>query len=173
MTFEVFELCCWQVYCSMDNHHFHVGINKSLFQIKSLVNCILFIYIWTGRGRGRVSYQAEAPRGRFSSQSFGRGSDQDYNRLRGNGFYRPGFRHDREFSGPQVSGGGQSPPEPFNYNSWTKEIAVLSKPCSSTYSRLNNYDIILGASFVKCFAKWITYLAHSLAVNFYISILCS
>ncbi|KAF5465850.1 hypothetical protein F2P56_015817 [Juglans regia] len=66
------------------------------------------------RGRGRVSYQAEAPRGRFSSRSFGRGSDQDYSRLRGNGFYRPGFWQDRGFSGHQVSGSGQSPPEPFN-----------------------------------------------------------
>lgn len=41
---KVFELCFWQVYCSMDNHRFHVGLNKTLFQTKLSVNCILFTY---------------------------------------------------------------------------------------------------------------------------------
>ncbi|KAF4351617.1 hypothetical protein F8388_003270 [Cannabis sativa] len=46
------------------------------------------------RGRGRGSYQVDAPRGRYVSRSFGRegnhdGGDRDYNnRPRGNGFYR-------------------------------------------------------------------------------------
>ncbi|KAJ4728330.1 ras GTPase-activating protein-binding protein 2-like [Melia azedarach] len=45
------------------------------------------------RGRGRGSYQTEAPRGRFSGRGLGRGSSQDggdYNRPRGNGFYQRG-----------------------------------------------------------------------------------
>ncbi|KAG5236409.1 nuclear transport factor [Salix suchowensis] len=50
-----------------------------------------------GRGRGRVGYPTDAPRGRFSSRSFGRGGnydgvDRDYNRPRGNGYHKPG-RH--------------------------------------------------------------------------------
>jgi len=45
-------------------------------------------------GRGRGSYQTEAPRGRFGSRSLGRGSYQDGgdNRLRGNDFYQRGSR---------------------------------------------------------------------------------
>ncbi|XVF28520.1 hypothetical protein REPUB_Repub15cG0036700 [Reevesia pubescens] len=51
------------------------------------------------RGRGRGSY-TEAPRGRFAGRSYGRsgtydGSELDYNRSRGNGFYRPTPRQDR------------------------------------------------------------------------------
>ncbi|KAG2721959.1 hypothetical protein I3760_02G106600 [Carya illinoinensis] len=73
----------------------------------------------TRRGRGRVSYQAEAPRGRFGSRNFGRGSgyegvDRDYNKPRGNGFYRPGPRQERGLPGHQVSRSGQNPQEPFN-----------------------------------------------------------
>ncbi|CAK7327319.1 unnamed protein product [Dovyalis caffra] len=61
-----------------------------------------------GRGRGRGGYPTDVPRGRFSSRSFGRGGsydggDKDYNRPRGNGYYRPGPRQDRGFSGHQVS----------------------------------------------------------------------
>ncbi|CAK9167393.1 unnamed protein product [Ilex paraguariensis] len=57
-----------------------------------------------GRGRGRGSYQMDASRGRFGARSFGRGSgpdggDRDYNRPRGNGFYRQGPRQDRVLSG--------------------------------------------------------------------------
>ncbi|XP_050239232.1 nuclear transport factor 2-like isoform X1 [Quercus robur] len=71
------------------------------------------------RGRGRGIYQSDAPRGRFGSRSYGRGSgydvgDRDYNRPRGNGFYRPGPRPDRGFSGHQVSRSGHNPSEPFN-----------------------------------------------------------
>lgn len=60
------------------------------------------------RGRGRGSYQTEAPRGRFGARSYGRGgaydgSEHDYNRLRGNGFYRPTPRQDRGLSSHQVS----------------------------------------------------------------------
>ncbi|TYK24612.1 putative G3BP-like protein [Cucumis melo var. makuwa] len=46
------------------------------------------------RGRGRGSYQSDAPRGRFGSRSLGRGSSQDgndYGRLRGNGFPQRGY----------------------------------------------------------------------------------
>ncbi|XP_062148385.1 nuclear transport factor 2 isoform X2 [Alnus glutinosa] len=46
-------------------------------------------------GRGRGSYQTEAPRGRFGARSLGRGSSQDsgdYNRVRGNDFYQRGSR---------------------------------------------------------------------------------
>nr|CAN83110.1 hypothetical protein VITISV_026572 [Vitis vinifera] len=58
------------------------------------------------RGRGRGSYQSEAPRGRYGARTFGRGNgqdggDRDYNRPRGNGFYRPSARQDRGFSGNQ------------------------------------------------------------------------
>ncbi|CAI0383141.1 unnamed protein product [Linum tenue] len=53
-----------------------------------------------GRGRGRGSYQADAPRGRFGSRGFGRGGGSYggdyYNRpTRGNGYYRPIQRQDR------------------------------------------------------------------------------
>ncbi|XP_061338222.1 nuclear transport factor 2-like [Gastrolobium bilobum] len=65
------------------------------------------------RGRGRGSYQSEAPRGRFSSRSFGRGSghdggDREYNKPRGNGFYRPSPRQERGYSGHQVQRNGQN-----------------------------------------------------------------
>ncbi|TQE08405.1 hypothetical protein C1H46_006033 [Malus baccata] len=68
------------------------------------------------RGRGRGSYQAEAPRGRFGSRSFGRGGgydggDQDYSRPRGNGYYRPSPRQDRGNSGYQSSRSGQNSSE--------------------------------------------------------------
>ncbi|XVE65764.1 hypothetical protein DITRI_Ditri08aG0025700 [Diplodiscus trichospermus] len=64
------------------------------------------------RGRGRGSYQMEAPRGRYSARSYGRGnaydgSERDYNRLRGNGFYRP-TRQDRGLSSHQASRISQS-----------------------------------------------------------------
>ncbi|KAF9673613.1 hypothetical protein SADUNF_Sadunf10G0042300 [Salix dunnii] len=64
-----------------------------------------------GRGRGRVGYPSDAPRGRFSSRSFGRGgnydgADRDFNRPRGNGYHKPGPRQDRGFSGHQVSRNG-------------------------------------------------------------------
>ncbi|XVF66396.1 hypothetical protein PTKIN_Ptkin10aG0032500 [Pterospermum kingtungense] len=60
------------------------------------------------RGRGRGSYQTEAPRGRFGARSYGRGSaydgsEHDYNRLRGNGFYRTTPRQDRGLSSHQAS----------------------------------------------------------------------
>ncbi|KAK3019099.1 hypothetical protein RJ639_004968 [Escallonia herrerae] len=59
-----------------------------------------------GGSRGRVSYQMDAPRGRFGARNFGRGNgqdggDRDYNRPRGNGYYRQGPRQDRVFSGSQ------------------------------------------------------------------------
>ncbi|XP_024466375.2 nuclear transport factor 2 isoform X2 [Populus trichocarpa] len=65
-----------------------------------------------GRGRGRGGYPTDAPRGGFSSRSSGRGGsydggDRDYNRPKGNGYYRPGPRQDRGFSGHQVSRNGQ------------------------------------------------------------------
>ncbi|XP_019432568.1 PREDICTED: putative G3BP-like protein isoform X2 [Lupinus angustifolius] len=68
------------------------------------------------RGRGRGGYQSEAPRGRFGSRSFGRRSDQDareYNKPRGNGFYRPSSRQERGYSGHQVAGKGQKQTESY------------------------------------------------------------
>ncbi|KAJ4840270.1 hypothetical protein Tsubulata_024966 [Turnera subulata] len=69
-----------------------------------------------GRGRGRGSYQIDASRGRFGARNFGRGGgydagDRDYNRTRGNGYYRPSPRQDRGFSGHQVSRSGQNQSE--------------------------------------------------------------
>ncbi|XP_042517308.1 nuclear transport factor 2-like isoform X2 [Macadamia integrifolia] len=64
------------------------------------------------RGRGRSSYQTDAPRGRFGGRSVGRGNGQDgaerdyNNRPRGNGFYQRGTR--------PVSRNGQNPSEPMN-----------------------------------------------------------
>ncbi|XP_061356797.1 nuclear transport factor 2-like isoform X2 [Gastrolobium bilobum] len=65
------------------------------------------------RGRGRTSYQAETQRGRFGSRSFGRGNGQDggereYNKPKGNGFYRPSPspRLERGYSGHQVPRSG-------------------------------------------------------------------
>ncbi|OMO95346.1 hypothetical protein COLO4_15970 [Corchorus olitorius] len=56
-----------------------------------------------GRGRGRGTYPTDAPRGRFGGRSYGRGgsydgSERDYTRSRGNGFYRPTPRQDRGLS---------------------------------------------------------------------------
>lgn len=55
-----------------------------------------------GRGRGRSSYQSEAQRGRFGPRSYGRGSGQDgsereYSKPKGNGFYRPSTRQERGY----------------------------------------------------------------------------
>ncbi|KAI5348186.1 hypothetical protein L3X38_001073 [Prunus dulcis] len=68
------------------------------------------------RGRGRGSYQAEAPRGRFVSRGFGRGGgydggDQDYSRPRGNGYYRPSPRQEKANPAYQSSRGGQNSSE--------------------------------------------------------------
>ncbi|XVF38540.1 hypothetical protein REPUB_Repub20aG0110600 [Reevesia pubescens] len=57
---------------------------------------------WTGRGRGRGSYPTEALRGRFGARNYGRGgaydgSERDYTRSRGNGFYRPTPRQDQVY----------------------------------------------------------------------------
>ncbi|KAG4997260.1 hypothetical protein JHK84_028283 [Glycine max] len=66
------------------------------------------------RGRGRGSYQSDAPRGRFNPRNFGRGhgqdgSDREYNKLKGNGFYRPSPRQERGNSGHhQVPRNGQN-----------------------------------------------------------------
>ncbi|XP_027365654.1 putative G3BP-like protein isoform X2 [Abrus precatorius] len=65
------------------------------------------------RGRGRTSYQTEAPRGRFGSRSFGRGigqdgGERDYNKPKGNGFYRPNTRQERGYSAHQVPRNGQN-----------------------------------------------------------------
>ncbi|KAL2469584.1 Nuclear transport factor 2 (NTF2) family protein with RNA binding (RRM-RBD-RNP motif) domain [Abeliophyllum distichum] len=66
-----------------------------------------------GRGRGRVSYQMEGIRGRLSGRGFSKGinqdgNDRDYNRPRGNGFYRQAPRQERSFSGNhQESRNGQ------------------------------------------------------------------
>ena len=67
--------------------------------------------IETGRGRGRGGYLEAAPRGRFNSRSYSRvngqdGGDRDYNRPRGNGFYRPAARQDRGLLSNQVSRSG-------------------------------------------------------------------
>ena len=68
------------------------------------------------RGRGRGSYHSEAPRGRFSSRSYGRGNghdggDREYNKPRGNGFYRPSPRQERGYSGHQMPRNGQNQAE--------------------------------------------------------------
>ncbi|RDX68843.1 nxt3, partial [Mucuna pruriens] len=66
------------------------------------------------RGRGRGSYQSDAARGRFNSRSFGRGigqdgGDREYNKSKGNGFYRPSLRQERGNSGyHQVPRNGQN-----------------------------------------------------------------
>jgi hypothetical protein len=56
-------------------------------------------------GRGRGSYQTEAPRGRFGARSLGRGSSQDsgdYNRVRGNDFYQRGSRWDKNYRWAEI-----------------------------------------------------------------------
>ncbi|RDX93304.1 nxt3 [Mucuna pruriens] len=68
------------------------------------------------RGRGRSSYQSEAQRGRFGPRNFSRGSGQDgdereYNKPKGNGFYRPSPHQERGYSGYHVSRNGQNPAE--------------------------------------------------------------
>lgn len=65
------------------------------------------------RGRGRGSYQSDAPRGRFYSRSFGRGNGQDggdreYSKSKGNGFYRPSPRQERANSGYHQPRNGQN-----------------------------------------------------------------
>ncbi|KAJ4968516.1 hypothetical protein NE237_015217 [Protea cynaroides] len=67
------------------------------------------------RGRGRSSYQTEAPRGRFGGRSLGRGSGQDgaerdyNNRPRGNGFHQRVPRSER---GVHQVWNGQNPSDP-------------------------------------------------------------
>lgn len=61
------------------------------------------LFLTGGRGRGRISYPMEGGRGRFGGRNFGRGNgldtnDREYNRPRGNGFYRQGPRPERVFS---------------------------------------------------------------------------
>ncbi|XP_031397721.1 nuclear transport factor 2-like isoform X2 [Punica granatum] len=71
------------------------------------------------RGRGRGNYQSESSRTRFGSRNLNRGSasareggDREYNRSRGNGFYRPNHRQERGSSGQQISSrSGQNPQE--------------------------------------------------------------
>ncbi|WJX10832.1 hypothetical protein P8452_01509 [Trifolium repens] len=68
------------------------------------------------RGRGRGSYQSDAPRGRFNSRSYGRGNGQDggdreYNKPRGNGYYRPSQRQERGYSGHHIPRNGQNQAE--------------------------------------------------------------
>ncbi|MED6189450.1 hypothetical protein PIB30_096106 [Stylosanthes scabra] len=65
------------------------------------------------RGRGRGSYQSDAQRGRYCSRNFGRESGQDggereYNRPKGNGFYRPSPRHERGYSVHQAPRNGHN-----------------------------------------------------------------
>ncbi|KAK4776769.1 hypothetical protein SAY86_005457 [Trapa natans] len=67
------------------------------------------------RGKGRGNYQSEAPRGRFGSRNFIRGSavvneggDREYNRTRANGLYRPNNRQERGSSGQRISRNGQN-----------------------------------------------------------------
>ncbi|XP_057459534.1 nuclear transport factor 2-like isoform X1 [Actinidia eriantha] len=69
-----------------------------------------------GRGRGGYGYPTEVPRGRFGARSFGsrngyEGGNYDYNRLRGNGLYRPAPQQDRGFSSYQVSRSEQNQSE--------------------------------------------------------------
>ncbi|WJX17275.1 hypothetical protein P8452_07208 [Trifolium repens] len=68
------------------------------------------------RGRGRGSYHSDAPRGRFNSRSYGRGNGQDggdreYNKPRGNGYYRPSQRQERGYSGHHIPRNGQNQAE--------------------------------------------------------------
>ncbi|KAL2325039.1 hypothetical protein Fmac_024097 [Flemingia macrophylla] len=65
------------------------------------------------RGRGRLSYQSETQRGRFGPRSFGRGSGQDgdFNKPKGNGFYRSTTRQDGGHSGHQVPRNCHNPAE--------------------------------------------------------------
>ncbi|KAE9617589.1 putative RNA recognition motif domain, NTF2-like domain-containing protein [Lupinus albus] len=69
------------------------------------------------RGRGRGGYQSEAPRGRFSSRNYGRGSGHDtrrYNKPRGNGFYRPSSNQESGYSGHQAAAeNGQNQAESY------------------------------------------------------------
>lgn len=65
------------------------------------------------RGRGRATYQPEASRGRFGGRSYSRGGGQvggerEFNRSRGNGYYRQTSRQDRGYSTNQASRNGQS-----------------------------------------------------------------
>lgn len=77
---------------------------------------LFFFFLPGGRGRGRISYPAEGARGRFGGRGYGRANgqdtnDRDYNRSRGNGFYRQP-RQERIFSGyQQGSRNGQNSSE--------------------------------------------------------------
>ncbi|CAO2821980.1 unnamed protein product [Amaranthus hypochondriacus] len=57
------------------------------------------------RGRGRATYQPDSSRGRFGGRSYNRGGSQfgerEFNRPRGNGYYRQSTRQDR-YSGYQA-----------------------------------------------------------------------
>lgn len=63
------------------------------------------------RGRGRASYQPDG-RGRFGGRAYGRGSvqggEREFNRPRGNGYYRQTGRQDQGYSANHASRNGQS-----------------------------------------------------------------
>lgn len=94
--------------------------NCYLFTGFKLVYCFFLIFFLAGRGRGRGSYQSEAPRARFGSRNFGRGSavaheggEREYNRSGANGFYRSNNRQEQGSSSgqPVSSRSGQNPQE--------------------------------------------------------------
>lgn len=63
-----------------------------------ILTSISFLFGWSGRGRGRGSYQADAPRGRFGARNMGRGSNldnSDYSRLRGDGYLQRSSRWEK------------------------------------------------------------------------------
>ncbi|XP_022157971.1 putative G3BP-like protein [Momordica charantia] len=64
------------------------------------------------RGRGRGSYHTESSRGHFSSRNYSmgvrEGSDREFIRPRGNGFYRPTTRQEKGNLNLQLSRNGES-----------------------------------------------------------------
>ncbi|KGN56809.1 nuclear transport factor 2 [Cucumis sativus] len=69
------------------------------------------------RGRGRGSYHTESSKGHYSSRSYSYGmgvrdgSDREYIRPRGNGFYRPTTRQEKGNLSHQVTRNGETPSE--------------------------------------------------------------
>ncbi|KAG5102635.1 hypothetical protein JHK84_047604 [Glycine max] len=73
--------------------------DDNVFTSKTLISFSPVLRRTRRRGRGRGSYQSDAPRGRFNPRNFGRGhgedgSDREYNKSKGSGRGRGSYQSD-------------------------------------------------------------------------------
>ncbi|KAG4943530.1 hypothetical protein JHK85_048176 [Glycine max] len=80
-------------------HHFQLKHDEASGLIEALPSPLVLVHDIARRGRGRGSYQSDAPRGRFNPRNFGRGhgedgSDREYNKSKGSGRGRGSYQSD-------------------------------------------------------------------------------